>query len=268
MKKLLLTLLGFALFQSIQAQTTCMPDETVPDTAIVSPLPFSDARPDGGIQDTACVGSPYEYVFTFNIPEVYTTDFGDIPLLSVDVAPEAGISNLPASFDYVCNPPNCVFPKETKGCIVVYGTAAAGQEGTYDLTLFATVRTGIIDPVLSVPADLEPGSHYYLIVKPEGFENCQMSSTQETSASNFSIRNHPNPFRDFTTIVVNSKVSGDFNFAVTDLFGKVVQQSQYQVLPGEQSIEFDGSQLPDGFYLYTFSNGREAVTRKMVISKR
>jgi hypothetical protein len=79
MKKLMLLLLGFMAWNVTQAQ--CEPNENVPDSVFVEPLPFNaDERPDGGIALPACVGELYEFTFTFNIPEEYDSDFGTIPL--------------------------------------------------------------------------------------------------------------------------------------------------------------------------------------------
>jgi len=266
MKKLMLLLLGFVAWNVAGAQ--CTPDSEVPDSVFVSPLPYNaDERPDGGIQDTACVGSFYELLYTFNIPEIYESDFGDVPIDRVDIPVENGINNLPASMDYVCNPPNCQFEKNTQGCIRIFGTPDAGEEGEYDLTLVATIRS-LIDLTISVPQDLEPGSNYYLNVKEEGFENCLVVGTQETFASNFSLRNQPNPFSSWTQIVVDAQIGGDYEFAVHDIFGKQIHQEQVRLFEGANTIDFDGSNLPSGFYTYSISDGKERVARKMAINRR
>lgn len=269
MKKVVLLFFGFIAWNAVSAQeTTCSPDQNVPDSVVVAPLPYSPDRPDGGLTDTACVGEYYNFTFTFNIPATYTTDFGDIPLISASIASDGAIQNLPAGFDYVCNPPNCVFPAETTGCVILFGTPAAGQEGMYDLKVDVLVSTSFIPLNLTAPDDLEAGSNYYLFVKPEGFENCYMVGTQETFASQFSIRNQPNPTSGWTQIAVETEQSGDYDFVVSDIFGKTLHRQHVQIHPGENRIDFDGSQLPNGFYLYSISNGREMVSRKLAISRR
>jgi hypothetical protein len=263
MKKLMLLLLGFMAWNVTQAQ--CEPNENVPDSVFVEPLPFNaDERPDGGIALPACVGELYEFTFTFNIPQEYDSDFGTIPIQAVDIPAEDGIEGLPASMDYVCDPPTCEFPAESKGCVKIFGTAEASEIGQYELTLTATIRS-LIDLTIDVPQDLEAGSQYLLDVMT--LEDCNMVSTQEIFASQFTMRNQPNPFNSWTQIVVDATVNGSYALFVTDVFGKQIHQEAIQLFEGENIIPFDGSQLPSGLYLYTISNGKEGVSQKMAISR-
>ncbi len=270
MKKVVLFFLGMMSWAFAHAQaTTCEPDQSVPDTVVVSPLPQSAERPDGGITDTACVAEYFEFVYTFNIPPTYTTPFGPAPITSVQVAVDGAVENLPASFDYICNPPNCVFNANTKGCVVLFGTATAGQEGPYDLKVVADVNiTGVPLPLtLTLPDDLEPDSHYFLVVKPEGSENCFTLDAYERFAAHFSLSSQPNPTSGWAQIQVDARLGGTFDFIVSDIFGQALYRRRVTILPGGNTIGFDGSHLPNGVYLYSLSNGREMVTQKMLISR-
>lgn len=268
MKTFVLTILGIAAWGFIQAQD-CMPDQEVPDSVVVAPLPYNaESRPDGGIQDTACVDSYYETVFTFNIPTVY--EYQGIPaeLTSVAVPAENGISNLPASMSYACNPPNCIFEADTSGCIVIYGTPTAGEVNAYELEIDAQIRLALgfnID--VKLPGDLEPGSQYFLHVEEPGFDNCAVVSTYETFEAQFSLQNQPNPFGDFTQIVINAQTQGNFQFVVTDLLGKVVHRQPVEIFEGENQVEFNASHLPEGLYIYAITDGTQAVSSKMVVNR-
>ena len=270
MKKVVLFFLGLTSWSLMQAQeTTCDPDQSVADTVVVSPLPQSADRPGGGITDTACANEYYKFVFTFNIPTTYDTPFGPAPIDNVSVAADGAVVNLPASFDYVCNPPNCVFQAQTKGCVVLFGTATPAEVAAHDLKVTADVAiTGVPLPfTLTLPDDLEPASHYYLVVKPEGSANCLTMDTYESFASQFSISNLPNPTSGWTQIKVNAQVGGIFDFFVSDVMGQRLHREQVTILPGENTIDYNGSHLPNGVYLYSLSNGREMVTRKMVVNR-
>ena len=268
MKKIMLLCLGLVAFSALSNAQTCEPDTTVPDTVFVSPFPYNETeRPDGGIADTACVGAYYETLITFNIPEIYESPLGPVPITAVEIPVEEGIEGLPASLDYVCNPPNCEFAAETQGCIIIFGDPEAGEEGEYDLTLIATIQTGVLPLTIDVPSDLESGSHYYLHVKEEGFANCVMVDAFEVFASNFSMRNQPNPFSGWTQIIVDAQIGGDFEFAVSDIFGKQLHTEQVRLFEGENVIPFDGSQLASGFYIYSISNGKERLAKKMAVNR-
>ncbi|WP_282774974.1 T9SS type A sorting domain-containing protein [Phaeodactylibacter xiamenensis] len=265
MNRIVLIFLGVILASVGYAQD-CQPDETVPDSVVVAPLPYNEMlRPDGGIKDTACVGSPYEFVFTFNIPAIYNVSGFEVPLIDVSIPAEDGIDNLPASMDYVCNPPNCVFAAETKGCILVSGTATADEVGQHDLTIAAVINAGL-ELQVTVPGDLEADAHYYLFVKEESGTNC-FSNTNEAFAADFGLSNRPNPFGDLTQVVVDAKQSGMYQFFVTDLLGRQVHQQQIQLIEGENHIDFNGSQLAEGMYLYGITDGRHAATSKMIINR-
>lgn len=265
MNRFILITLGILAYSLTYAQD-CQPDETVPDSVVVSPLPHHpDTNPDGGIPDTACVGGYYELVFTFNVPEIYEFSGIPLPINSVDVAPNNGINNLPASMSYVCNPPNCQFQANEKGCLVIYGTPTAEDEGVHDLTISVTIRSAIDIP-LTLPGDLQEGATYTLHVREPGFENC-LVGTQQQFASEFGLRNQPNPFGSFTQVVVDAQRSGNYIFFVTDLLGRRLHEQPVNLFEGENTLDFDGSQLPDGLYLYGITNGRAYATGKMVVKR-
>lgn len=268
MKKFVLIILGIAAWGSIQAQD-CMPDTEVPDSVVVAPLPYNEiTRPDGGIQDTACVDTYFETVFTFNIPTTYEYQGIEAGITSVDVPAEDGIQDLPASISYSCNPPNCVFEADSSGCIVLYGTPTADEIGEYDLKIEATIRTTLgIDLDVLLPGDLEPGAEYPFFVRDADFENCAVVSTFETFEAQFSLSNQPNPLGDFTQIVVASQVQGDFEFIVTDLLGKVVHRQPVELFEGENTIDFNASQLAEGLYIYAITNGRQMASSKMIVNR-
>ncbi|MCO6491469.1 MAG: T9SS type A sorting domain-containing protein [Phaeodactylibacter sp.] len=272
MKKVILLFLGWITWSVADAQeTTCEPNQAVPDSVVVAPLPQSPTRPGGGIADTACANEYYRYVFTFNIPETYDYLGNMVPLQNVSIAPDGAVVNMPASFDYVCNPPNCVFNPLTKGCVVIFGTPAPGDVGVHDLKVDVDVALNVGFPFtlpLALPDDLEANSHYYLIVKPEGSANCFSLDAYESFASKFRIQNLPNPTSGWTQIQVSAETGGTFDFFVSDLLGQRLHRERVTILPGENTIDFDGSHLPNGMYLYSLSNGREMVTRRMAISRQ
>lgn len=265
MNRIVLIFLGMILVGAGYAQD-CQPDENVPDSVVVAPLPYNEmSRPEGGITDTACVGSPYEFVFTFNIPATYTVSGFEVPLNSVSIPAEEGINNLPASMDYTCNPPDCVFPAETDGCILVFGTATMDDVGQHDLTIEATISTAVdLDVVL--PGNLEANSHYYLTIKEEGGANCLSNTRRELTAVS-GLYNRPNPFSSFTQVVVEAKTSGNYQFFVTDLLGRNLHLQPVQLVEGENTLDFDAGQLAEGMYLYGITDGRSSATAKMIINR-
>lgn len=83
------------------------------------------------------------------------------------------------------------------------------------------------------------------------------------------LQNYPNPFNPSTRIAYRLKNAATVTLAVYDLLGKQValMQNGYQA-PGNYELEFDGSNLPGGIYLYRlFIDNRHVKTRKMLLVK-
>lgn len=138
-----------SFFSSQTMGQNCTPLQNWPsaDTFAILPIPFSDEYPGSGILDTAYVGGYFETVLQIKVPETFDSPLGPVPVDSFSVS---AINGLPPNFDYVCNPPSCAIPKDSTGCIVIFGTAAQGQKGTYDLSI-AGILHGVIDFNFDLP---------------------------------------------------------------------------------------------------------------------
>lgn len=267
MQKLLLTLVCSVLTWSISLAQDCVADPNVPDTLIgVVPFPYDAvANPMGGITDTACVNEDFQFVFTLVVPETFTFVGQQLPLISIDLGAEGAITNLPNGIDYACNPPTCIFPADTTGCVILYGTVN-DTAGVYDLQIAGIVRTALADLPLSFPnAQIAPGN-YFLHVKEEG--QCAPSATRDLSELGVNAMVRPNPTTGFAQILVNSPIRGNYDFLVSDLMGKQVHRERISIAPGENTYDFDGSKLPVGMYIYTITDGERQLSNKLIISRR
>lgn len=269
MKNILLLLILIAGMINFSQAQTCNPDLTLPDSIIVFPLPYQDTIPGTGIMDTACVNAYFETVIQFQVPEEIPTPLGTFPIDSIDLATEGAVLNAPTGFDYVCNPPNCVFKKDSTGCIVIFGTAEPGSEGEYDLMVDIVIRSPLFPMLpLTLPNPAIVPGNYFLTVKPEGSENCTVvSSTRDYLGQFITLSNVPNPFGDYTEIRVSSLISGDFSFEVYNLLGQQVHRRSVQLFEGPNFIPFESENLSNGMYHYVLSNREGAVSGKMLLSR-
>ena len=271
MKKALLTsLVIFGTLVSALAQFgTCIPDASFQDSLPgVYPLPYDEAtNPMGGITDSACLNKDYQFVFTAVVGD--SLNFGGF-IYILDSLKINNVTGMPDGFDYACNNANCTFYQNEIGCAAIFGKATDPADiGQHELVISATIYTGGLPIQLSFPNPLLAPGHFYLYVLEENSPNCVIFNSAFEVASEFeSIRNLPNPFAGTTTIEIQSRESGEYQMQVTDLFGRVVHTRNLQIQEGLNQVEFDGSHLPDGLYLYTFSNGRSQVSQKMLISNR
>lgn len=271
MKKLIFTL-SLLLTASIVLQAqfgACVPDPSFQDSvAGVYPLPYdATATPDGGIQDSACLNKDYQFVFTAVVGDTLTLGPTSLILDSIRINNVAG---LPGGFSYNCSTPNCTFAQNTIGCAVIFGKATNPADlGPHDLTISATLFSSGLPITLAFPNPLIAPGKYTLYVLPEDNTNCSVyiNSTFEVNSAFETMRNIPNPFSHQTTIEVQSRESGLYQFQVRDMLGRAVHTRPVQVFEGLNLIDFDGAGLPDGLYLYSFSNGASIASGKMVVRK-
>jgi len=249
------------------AQQACTPNSALPDSVVISPPPFTPANPGSGISDTACVTLAYEFTITFNTPAVYESPFGPFPINSIELNTEGAVTNLPASMDYACYPPDCKFLKDSVGCLKISGTPTAGEEGVYDLGVNVLIRTTALDLPFTFPNAQFPGN-YFLHVKPAGSANCFMVGADEALRDEIQLSVAPNPFSYLTQIQVTAKNTGNFEFRVSNMMGQLVHREAVRLYEGLNSLPFDASALPEGVYLYSIGNGKAAVSGKMVVSGR
>ena len=84
----------------------------------------------------------------------------------------------------------------------------------------------------------------------------------------FDLGNFPNPFSDLTTIHYNINEQSKINLTVYDAMGReievLVNQTQQ---PGDYSVTMNGSDLPEGVYIYRLQSESHAVTKRMMLSK-
>lgn len=263
MKKTVLLLCVVAWATAMNAQgPTCVRDSSLLMTgALVSPWYWT---PDSPFIFTlpACIGDPYAQSVTFNVPDTLTIpNFPSIPITSISIATSNAITGLPAGLTYLCDPPNCVFPKNTLGCVLIYGTPT-GPVDTADLSILVNIPPFPFP--LNFPSVINPDFHYYIVVRPHG--QC-VSGTDDLSGQIASVKNVPNPFSEQTVITVESNVSGEFRFEVFDITGQRVHSQSVNVLTGTNQFTFEAGDLPNGAYFFTFGNAEGRVARKMVITR-
>jgi uncharacterized protein (TIGR02145 family) len=82
------------------------------------------------------------------------------------------------------------------------------------------------------------------------------------------LQNYPNPFNPITTITYEIPVPGFISLKVFDVLGNEISTLVNEEKPnGSYKVEFDGSELPSGFYLYKLQAGDYTVTKKMALLK-
>lgn len=78
------------------------------------------------------------------------------------------------------------------------------------------------------------------------------------------LKVYPNPFGEQTLVELNLVENTTLRMEVSDLFGRNIQQYQWQVGAGKIQQRLDLSGLPAGNYLLRISAGEKSTTRKLV----
>ncbi len=257
MKKTLLLLLCL-LTGMAYVNAQCMRDSSIYQTdTLLSPFTWTPDAPNYNLA-LACIGKPYSQSVTFNVP----TEYSGFPLTNVSIATTGAVTNLPTGVSYVCDPPNCVFPANTLGCILISGTPTAANPApdTLDLGIAVNVGTALGTFPLEFPIG---DQHYYLILQTAA---C-IVGTNDLNGHIASVRNVPNPFSSMTQIEVGSYLAGDFRFEVFDMLGQRVYVEPIRLEEGINKFSFDAGYLANGSYIYSISNAEGKVSRLMAIAR-
>ena len=151
------TLLFLFPFLSL-AQTPCTPDPSLANApGGVYPAPYHpQENPTGGIDVEACVGQPYEFVFTAVNRTITYLGF-QVNLDSFEVL---SISGLPNGLTFQCNPTSCRLKYGEIACSVISGIPN-DEPGDYVLIIRARAYLNGNTFTIDFPnAQYAPGSNY------------------------------------------------------------------------------------------------------------
>jgi hypothetical protein len=262
------------IFSTFHANAqACQPDVRYRDSLVgVYPSPVTAANPNGGINKPACIGRAYSFVFTVKVSDTITVAGLALPLDSLTMATTGAVANLPTGLSYACNPGNCVFKKNTTGCVVIQGTPAATNT-IKDYSLIISGKAFSSNPIFQLgypngypatfPGDLFPGS-YILRLLANNAAGCVSATNDLTEVSNFTA--FPNPTNGKTVITIESSVSDKFEFSLTNIMGQRLETRPLSIPVGTSAFEFDTNDLPNGIYMYALSKGSRVVSNKLIVN--
>jgi Secretion system C-terminal sorting domain len=99
--------------------------------------------------------------------------------------------------------------------------------------------------------------------------NQNVNAGNEANVNTFELmQNFPNPFNPSTQIEFTLEESGQVTLKVFNLLGKEVSTLvDSKLSAGIHSVNFDGSNLNSGVYLYTIKTDNFIRTKKMILMK-
>lgn len=241
----------------------CIPDSTYQDsTAGIYPGPITDENPDGGIDTFACIEQEWEFTFTVVVPDTFSFNGFLLDLDSASIEEEGAVEGLPEGLDYACDPPDCVFPANSIGCLILQGTpTAANVPGDYEPVITMTIYTNLAPVTTTFPGSAFPGK--YIIELRDA--QC-LPTTTEHYAWPDAWASYPNPVSDAWTVEFEAGSTSSHTVEVHSLTGEKVMQRQWTG-SGHQNVTFDVSGMSPGLYTYTVRSGDRFATGKLVLAQ-
>lgn len=249
------------LLSGLSAQN-CIPDTLYRDsTAGVYPGPITPTNPNGGIDTFACIGQPFEFVFTVIIPDTFSFNGLLLNLLSAQIEEQGAVSGLPDGISYSCNPPDCIFPADSIGCIVLQGIPTANNTaGEYEPVITMTINTNIFPITTSFPGAIFPGK-YILELRDE---NCML-----TGIHSFALPDgwnaYPNPVEDNWNLRYMADGMVQHQLIVSDITGRMVLNQEWTA-SGTQELSVPVGDWGNGMYIYRLTAGDRMVSGRLIVS--
>jgi hypothetical protein len=243
------------IFSGFYASSQCIPDTNIthndvgiyPDSA--TGLPH------------ALTGQPYSTVIQIKVG-VDTTFRDPITGLTlpavIDSIKILNVTGLPSGFTYSCTPSNCVFAGGSDACILLQGPSPSiGMVGIYPIV----VQLRGYGTVFGTPQTVNQNDSDYAIT----IDSTTAIGTIDRNT--FSVgQNQPNPAKSYTNIPVAFLRAEKITFTLSNLLGVKVITGSFTFQRGKSFIPVDVHDLQPGIYIYTVSNGRNSLTRRMIIS--
>ncbi len=134
--------------------------------------------------------------------------------------------------------------------------------------------TGDFDRLFFV-ADHDSGQHngnaYFRNVKIHEGNGCG-SGLQEDGASDVlpeaaDVAVFPNPASHELQVVFNTQTEGRYSLDIFNMMGQLVKQVNMETTPGQNSIQINVSELPQGTYLLKMGEGNNRINERLVITR-
>lgn len=272
-------------FGQLRAPAIC-----TPDPAINTNVEMIQVLPDTNVSLTGTASTAFSLVVTVFTPDTVkyplpaqmaafasflTSAPGGKVTASIDSIKITGVTGLPAGLTLDCG--SCVVPANQPGCLKISGTLPSTNNLQYKLVVTGTPH-GQLDPAFIAQVDGFAAGMVQPEIENNTFaQNLSMATYKvnvgTVGIEDFSLQgglsvdqNMPNPFDGSTTINFNTTIGGTIDFIVTDVLGRQVYDTNINATAGSNTFVFT-TDLANGTYFFSLSDGTNTVTHKMVISE-
>jgi hypothetical protein len=205
------------------------------------------------------VGVPYQQNITVRVP--YDTTYQGQTLHFSHIDLQTNISSpvnygLPPGLSLTGTPSTFKFPGNDTSCMLIYGTPTTA--GTYSCSF--TLKT-YVNEFGTIPVNTQTLNYYFIVIAPA-------TGIATNAGYSFQVmQNMPNPVHDNASIKFIAPSETKVKFSLYNIAGQKMQERELAAQRGENSIDFDASQLENGIYLYTVELNHQKQCRRMVIAR-
>jgi hypothetical protein len=203
------------------------------------------------------VGAAYSQVLNFKLPidaGVIDPSFAGV---NIDSAVLQNVNGLPTGLTYVCNTATNSWMGGDQGCATIQGTPTT--QGSFDITIELDGWVTVFFAPFSQPISF---GGYVIDIGAAGIETIQLTNETFILKQNFQ-----NPVNGNTTIQFIAGNQEVIDFSIINLLGDVVLKKAINAKRGVNTINISSNDFSGGVYLYSISNGKNMLTKRMIISK-
>ncbi len=251
MKKTLLTL-------SLAIATIFASAQCTPDPQFSAPGIYPDSVT--GLSP-AYVGQAYNEIITIITPldttVVYNGTSLDVTVLTIELT---SLTGLPASFSYDCEAGNCSFAGGATSCAVLSsGQVLISELGLHQIIINTTTT---VDAGFGIQIPQDDVIDYYYIEVLNG----TASNLNQFNDLTFELKEVlPNPVVNNAKIQFISGTPEAVTFKVYNLLGEEIKSQFIKSQRGVNTINVNTTSYSEGMYLYSINNGKEVLTKRMII---
>lgn len=212
---------------------------------------------------------------------LYFTIFDRVNGFTLNSLTIDSIGNLPAGLCWVSNSPTNTFAAGQNGVIYLSGQTYV-RSGQYKMKVYIHASTSVTNIPFSTLESVA-GLRYYLRVICPG-DPCTAIDTAGGRDSLFipysqvcgvgihdingglsAMSVSPNPITNTAVISFNSSKQGNVSFRMYDMLGNIISSRELAANTGINTVSVDRAGLSGGAYIVSMSDGRDAVTQKIII---
>ena len=151
---------------------------------------------------------------------------------------------------------------DSMACIRISGNIPPGTSGTFPLIV--TVRA-YLRVMNLIPTDTLANVEYYKI---NILNPCYPAGIEQVENNQFNIISiAPNPTMNETQIKFTANNIEEYSYRLINTYGQIILDKKIKAGVGLNYITIDVNNLSDGTYMFSLSNGKNIINKKIIVNK-